>query len=93
MTEERRAERAIATLNRINTALAAEHDLERLVQMVTDAGVELTGASVGAFFHNVMDDSGERLHLFTLSGGERGDFIRLGRRVAPTCWARSSATR
>ncbi|MHA0318867.1 PAS domain-containing protein [Sphingomonas melonis] len=79
VTEERRAERAIATLNRINTALAAEHDLERLVQMVTDAGVELTGASVGAFFHNVMDDSGERLHLFTLSGGERGDFIRLGR--------------
>ncbi len=79
VTEERRAERAIATLNRINTALAAEHDLERLVQMVTDAGVELTGASVGAFFHNVMDDSGERLHLFTLSGGDRGDFIRLGR--------------
>ncbi|WP_260181481.1 ATP-binding protein [Sphingomonas sp. BK580] len=47
--------------------------------MVTDAGVELTGASVGAFFHNVLDESGERLHLFTLTGAARDDFARLGR--------------
>lgn len=79
VTEERRAQRAVEALNRINTALAAEHDVERLVQMVTDAGVELTGASVGAYFHNVMDESGERLHLFTLAGHEREDFVRLGR--------------
>ena len=79
VSEERRAQRAIEALNRINTALAAEHDLERLVQMVTDAGVELIDASVGAYFHNIMDESGERLHLFTLSGHEREDFVRLGR--------------
>ena len=79
VSEERRAQRAVEALNRINTALAAEHDVERLVQMVTDAGVELTGASVGAYFHNIMDESGERLHLFTLAGHEREDFVRLGR--------------
>jgi PAS domain-containing protein len=37
-------------LNRSGAAIAAELDLERLVQMVTDAGVELTGAQFGAFF-------------------------------------------
>ncbi|OAN63582.1 hybrid sensor histidine kinase/response regulator [Sphingomonas sp. TDK1] len=79
VSEERNAQHALETLNRVGAALSAEHDLERLVQMLTDAGVELTGASVGAFFHNVMDESGERLHLFTLSGEERRRFEGLGR--------------
>lgn len=79
VSEQSRAQKAVKALNRINTALAAEHDLERLVQMVTDAGVELTGASVGAFFHNVLDESGERLHLFTLTGADREVFTKLGR--------------
>ncbi len=79
ISEESRARKAVKALNAINTALAAEHDLERLVQMVTDAGVELTGATVGAFFHNVLDESGERLHLFTLTGADREQFTKLGR--------------
>lgn len=79
VTEERRAQAALETLNRVGAALSAEHDLERLVQMLTDAGVELTGATVGAFFHNVMDESGERLHLFTLSGEDRSRFEKMGR--------------
>lgn len=79
VSEERNAQRALETLNRVGAALSAEHDLERLVQMLTDAGVELTGAKVGAFFHNVLDETGERLHLFTLSGDDRRRFERLGR--------------
>ncbi|MET3824467.1 signal transduction histidine kinase/ActR/RegA family two-component response regulator [Sphingomonas sp. PvP055] len=69
----------LETLNRTGAALVAELDQETLVQMVTDAGVALTGARFGAYFHNVMDESGERLHLFTLSGAERADFEKLGR--------------
>jgi signal transduction histidine kinase/CheY-like chemotaxis protein len=38
------------------------------VQIVTDAGVELIGAQFGAFFHNVLDESGESYMLYTLSG-------------------------
>lgn len=79
VSEERAAQRALETLNRVGAALSAEHDLERLVQMLTDAGVALTGASIGAFFHNVMDETGERLHLFTLSGDARARFEALGR--------------
>jgi signal transduction histidine kinase len=71
--------RTLETLNDIGAALAAELDLERLVQMLTDAGVTLTGARFGAYFHNIMDDTGERLHLYTLSGAERADFEPMGR--------------
>jgi hypothetical protein len=40
--------------------------------------VELTGAQFGSYFHNEMDETGERLHLFTLSGAEREAFITMG---------------
>ena len=86
ITDQRAAEdalreetRSLETLNRVGAALAGELDLERLIQMVTDAGVELTGAKFGAYFHNVMDESGERLSLYTLSGAERAAFEKFGR--------------
>jgi PAS domain S-box-containing protein len=69
----------LETLNKTGAALAAELDLEPLVQMVTDAAVQLTGAQFGSYFHNLMDETGERLHLFTLSGARRADFESLGR--------------
>lgn len=63
--EERRA---LEILNRAGSALAARTDLHELVQIVTDAGVELTGAEFGAFFYNVLEASGESYMLYTLSG-------------------------
>ncbi len=69
----------LETLNLTGAALAAELELEPLIQMVTDAGVKLTGAEFGAYFHNLMDETGEKLHLFTLAGAERAAFESLGR--------------
>ena len=63
--------RALEVLNRTGVAVAAEHDLERLVQMVTDAGVELSHAEFGAFFYNVIKEGGEAYTLYTLSGAPR----------------------
>ena len=54
--------------------MAAEHDLERLVQLVTDAGVELSHAEFGAFFYNVIKEGGEAYTLYTLSGAPRSAF-------------------
>ncbi|MBS0532939.1 MAG: PAS domain S-box protein [Proteobacteria bacterium] len=65
LREERRA---LEILNRAGSALAAETDLHRVVQIVTDAGVELSGAQFGAFFYNVTADNGESYMLYTLSG-------------------------
>jgi PAS domain S-box-containing protein len=71
--------RTLETLNRTGAQLAGELDLDRLLQVVTDASVELTGAKFGAYFHNEMDETGERLHLFTLSGAAREAFLAMGR--------------
>ncbi|WP_454885103.1 response regulator [Sphingomonas oryzagri] len=65
---------ALEILNQVSREIAAELDLERLVQTVVDAGVELTGAEFGAFFYNVLDHSGESYMLYSLSGAERAAF-------------------
>ena len=66
--------RTLEVLNRTGTALAAELSLERLVQTVTDAAVELTRAHFGAFFYNVIDENGEAYTLYSLSGAPREAF-------------------
>ncbi len=66
--------RTLETLNRVGTAVAAELDLERAVQTVTDAATELTGAAFGAFFYNVFDEKGGRYKLYALSGAPREVF-------------------
>jgi len=61
-------------LNQVATTIAAEIDLERTVQVVTDAATELSGAAFGAFFYNVMNAKGEAYTLYTLSGASREAF-------------------
>ena len=66
--EIRQDRRTLAVLNRTGSALARETDRHRLVQTVTDAGVELTGAEFGAFFYNLANEAGESYLLYTVSG-------------------------
>jgi hypothetical protein len=68
VSELREEARALEVLNRTGVAIGAELDLERLVQIVTDAGTELSGAQFGAFFYNVLRPDGEAYTLYTLSG-------------------------
>ena len=65
---------ALEILNQVSREIAAELDLERLVQTVVDAGVELTGAEFGAFFYNILDRRGESYMLYALSGVPRSAF-------------------
>lgn len=66
--------RTLETLNRTGAELAAILDRTEAVQRVTDAGVELTGAEFGAFFHNVINEQGESYMLYALSGVDRAHF-------------------
>lgn len=68
--------RTLETLNRIGVALAGNLDLEKIVQTATDAATELSGAQFGAFFYNVVDDSGESYTLYTISGVPREEFSK-----------------
>jgi PAS domain S-box-containing protein len=85
ITERVRAEetlrdeaRVLELLNKTGAAIAAQLDLQSLVQIVTDAATELTGAKFGSFFYTIQDESGEALMLYTLSGAPREAFEKFG---------------
>ena len=70
--------RTLETLNRVGRMLAIELDVEHIVQAVTDAATELSGAKFGAFFYNVTNAAGESYLLHALSGAPREAFARFG---------------
>jgi signal transduction histidine kinase len=74
--ESARAE--LEAINKIGTTLASELDVERIVQTVTDAATKLTDAQFGAFFYNTVDQQGEKLTLYALSGAPREAFEDFG---------------
>jgi PAS domain S-box-containing protein len=83
ITERRQAERAareeartLETLNRVGQAVATQLELERIVQIVTDAATEVAGAAFGAFFYNVSEQGKDSYWLYTLSGVPREAFSR-----------------
>jgi two-component sensor histidine kinase/PAS domain-containing protein len=80
LAEERLARHAktLDTLNATGAALASELDLDTIVQRVTDAGVDLVGADFGAFFYNTINENGESLVLYSLSGADRSQFDGFG---------------
>jgi hypothetical protein len=68
-------ERELAsTLARIGVALTSGLDLQAIVQTVTDETTQITNAEFGAFFYNVLNESGESYTLYTLSGAPREAF-------------------
>jgi diguanylate cyclase (GGDEF)-like protein/PAS domain S-box-containing protein len=66
--------RLLDTLHTIGRQLAGELDLDLLLQNVTDAATDVTGAAFGAFFYNMVDDEGDSYLLYTLSGAPREAF-------------------
>ena len=74
VAELRQEAGTLEVLNRTGVAIAAERDLAKLVQIVTDAGVQLSRAEFGAFFYNVLREDGEAYTLYTLSGAPREAF-------------------
>ncbi len=84
ITARKRAEERLREETRVQELLggvshaliAAQLDTQKVVQIVTDAATELSGASFGAFFYNVQDGNGEWYSLYTLSGAPREAFAR-----------------
>ncbi len=81
-TSELQAETAaLEVLNRTGRALAAELDVDRLIESVVEAAVLLTGAQAGAYFSNRgdADNAGARAEEYGLynSGGARTAFAKL----------------
>jgi signal transduction histidine kinase/CHASE1-domain containing sensor protein len=67
----------LETLNRVSANISAELDLKKLVQNVTDAATSLSHAQVGAFFFNVLDQSGKSYALYAFSGASGESVMNL----------------
>jgi PAS domain S-box-containing protein len=65
-------------LNSIGQTISADLDTQSILQKVTDATTQLTGAAFGAFFHNLVNEKGESYTLYTLSGAPREAFEKFG---------------
>jgi hypothetical protein len=85
ITEARRSQerlrdeaRVLEILNATGEALASKLDLPSLLQAVTEAGTQLSGAQFGAFFYNQTNEQGDSYLLFTLCGAPREAFEKLG---------------
>jgi PAS domain S-box-containing protein len=74
ISTQKKSERHLRILNDTGASVARERELEKIVQIVTDAGVELSGAQFGAFFYNVLSAEGESYMLYALSGAPRAAF-------------------
>jgi signal transduction histidine kinase/DNA-binding response OmpR family regulator len=85
LIEQKRVERtlrehadSLEILNQVGVTLAAERDLGRILQAVTDAATAVSGAQFGAFFYNVTNELGEGYLLYALSGAPREAFEGFG---------------
>ncbi|MYM67833.1 response regulator [Pseudoduganella sp. FT55W] len=65
-------------LNRTGIMLASQRDLQPLLQEVTDAATNISGARFGAFFYHTTNSAGEALTLHTLSTGAPPSFSQFG---------------
>lgn len=65
-------------LSRTGAEIASTLELPTLLQRITDAATQLSGAEFGAFFYNTTDAAGDVYMLYTLSGAAREDFERFG---------------
>jgi diguanylate cyclase (GGDEF)-like protein/PAS domain S-box-containing protein len=80
--------RVLETLHTIGRRLAAELDLDTLIQEVTDAGTSVTDAAFGAFFHNAKGPDGDSYIAYAVTGAPKevvADFpLRAEKLFGPT---------
>jgi PAS domain S-box-containing protein len=74
LAREREAHRTAELLNQVAPRFAAQLDLQRLVQEVTDIATALVGAQFGSFIHKAVNEKGEGYVLHALSGSARAAF-------------------
>jgi len=70
--------RILDLLNRTGATLASKLDLQSVVQTVTDAATQLSGAEFGAFFYTTTDAGDGVFTLYALSGAPREAFDKFG---------------
>lgn len=62
----------------VGKTISEKLDLQSILQKLTDITTRLTGAELGAFFYNMIDEKGDPNLLFTLSGAPWEKFEEFG---------------
>lgn len=57
-------------------SITSEVELEKLVQKITDIGTQVSGAQFGALFYTLVNNSGDKYVLYTISGVPREAFSK-----------------
>jgi signal transduction histidine kinase/ActR/RegA family two-component response regulator len=70
--------RVLELLNKTGEALASKLELKLVLQTVTDAATQLSGAQFGAFFYKAKNADRTVFSLYTLSGASRDGLEGLG---------------
>jgi PAS domain S-box-containing protein len=68
----------LEVINSVGKTITAQLDIDSILQKVTDATTELSGAAFGAFFYNKTDVKGNTYMLYALSGALRETFEKFG---------------
>ncbi|RYE21288.1 MAG: PAS domain S-box protein [Sphingobacteriales bacterium] len=69
---------SLEVLNNFGKVVSENMEVESILQKVTDATTQLTGAAYGSFFYNQADERGEPFTLFAFSGAPREAFEHVG---------------
>jgi PAS domain S-box-containing protein len=78
ITRERLNEERLQLINELGRSISAHLDVEKILQIVTDATTKVCTAAYGAFFYNMIDAKGETYMLYALSGAPREAFEKFG---------------
>lgn len=78
ITRQRLNEERLTLINEVGKAISIHLDVEKILQLVTDATTRLSTAAFGAFFYNKIDAKGEAYMLYALSGASRESFDKFG---------------
>ncbi|MES2766007.1 MAG: PAS domain S-box protein, partial [Bacteroidota bacterium] len=68
--------KTLEILNTVGKTISAELETAKIVQSVTDACTKVSDAQFGAFFYNVISETGESYTLYTISGVSREEFSK-----------------
>jgi len=77
-TNLRRYAENLERLNEVARQISERLDASEILQKVTDATTQLTGAAFGAFFYDKINENGELNRLYALSGASAEAFEKFG---------------
>ncbi|TKK71589.1 PAS domain S-box protein [Ilyomonas limi] len=70
--------KSLQIINSLAKSISENLDTQAILQKVTDATTQLIDAEFGAFFYNTVNEKGESLMLYTLSGASKEAFDKFG---------------